>query len=1718
MTHLARTALFLLLCALLTATGLPAMASTVSPEPVPAETAEEPTPSPTPVEPERTPAPVEDGKHEDGHDEVVKDDPEQPEPEQTEQTEPAAPSPQLTAQQATGTCTPIDVTALGSAPAVSAHRDKAVDAECYSFTTTDPQTYAVRLVPDSTNWNPYVTITDAAGSAIWSSYVYGYTLPIVQLGRASTYQVNVSGDPGTQPDGYRLGLYTITGATNTCDELTDLSWSAPDTTVPLPDGAVGCRQLQADAQGHLRIQAEATDGQGVLRVVNAAGAVICSNQWWSGTASIDCQLQGGGPYRLLSTASDDSPTAALTMSVVDVTSSEGCAVLGAAAWDAALPVSTTRDATGAGEECFRFDSAGAGTYLLRSRFASNQWSPTFEVWDGVSGERVVGTSGSHLLELSLREARSYRIIVTGDPNGFPRGYDLGLFDLAGSAGCAPIGSLDWSSPGSAGAHASGSLDCLTFSATAGSSLRSQLVRTSSEGESHAQFFNAAGRSACGEVSTQHQSATQCLLTGAGPYKVVVRGGQQADWGEYRLHLNDTKSTQGCTSVPLAQWNEELPGGGDREAAGKGAECFTVVTGAAGQHALRPWFASTSWASRGVELWEAGGSQLLHIGGWGAENYLHQVGLRQAFSYRVIVSGNPDGYPPEYRFGLFDLAGSGSTGGATGCAAVPSLAFGAAALEGSTTRGRLDCRQVNAPAGSYVWLRLADVGEVGEPVARLVNKAGEHLCELSSQGTTGCRLTGVAPFRLLVRDSQPREDAHYRMWVANPADEQGCEPAAESMQSGAPPLVGTLDGHGTSACFSLGSEVGNIFGALEGSGTRVTVINKLGATQCEFQANAYSPGTSCSLPTINAPYKALVTNQTADEASYRLLLRRLTDTTTGCTSIPTMAYGFGPLTGRLDAPLSNRCYTVEATNGDHFRLTKSHLDGGQPPALFVFKPNGALLCSAAGPYWWAQTADCTADVTGRHTVLMLADEASVGRYSLSATCQNPACGPDELTVLGAQPHSVGRTSSVTVTLQGKNFDLGHEVALYRNDVEVTGRPIEVSEDRRTMRVLFDLTRAELGLWAVRVRAADGTSANYADAVNVTGPGDPEVTATLTGLGRFVPGRTQTVNVSIANTGNVDGIGVPLIIDGMPAGTTIEPQFELEQLDDGGRAEKATFNPAQDMYTAEDGTMGLPLFINRVPAGGKLDIAFRITVPTQTNFALSADISECWVEATSALLASNGKGLTSQQVGPTGFECANAAFNTMADLAFESVPGAACISGVRDISQTVIGNWADRGAPWKFGGWGKVLSAGVSTAFSALDCATDVFPATKALKVAVDAARIGKEVWTYGSLGTTCFEDGMNLGYEWVSSLDPNEIVGPAGGGSTNAIRGEGVQRYAVYFENSKEATAPAQVVTINSTLDAADFDMSTLTFGGLSFGNTSWTPSEGSRALDNTIDVAGGELQLHIKATKTASGQLSWVLETIDPATGRLPEDPFLGFLPPNHNGTEGQGVLYFDVAYTDAVTSGDEVSAKASIVFDLNEPIETNVWSNRIDRTAPTAKVNALPATSNAAFPVSWTAADAASGIGRVDVLVATDGGDYRVWKAADGGGTATFEGTPGHTYAFSAIAVDDAGNSSAIPSSPHAVTKTLIPITYTGAAPRIAGKPKVGRTVKVAVSLTQVVPTTAKVSYAWLRNGKPISGATKSSYRLTSKDKGRSVSARLVFKAPDHRKLTLKTPAIKVR
>ena len=278
-----------------------------------------------------------------------------------------------------------------------------------------------------------------------------------------------------------------------------------------------------------------------------------------------------------------------------------------------------------------------------------------------------------------------------------------------------------------------------------------------------------------------------------------------------------------------------------------------------------------------------------------------------------------------------------------------------------------------------------------------------------------------------------------------------------------------------------------------------------------------------------------------------------------------------------------------------------------------------------------------------------------------------------------------------------------------------------------------------------------------------------------------------------------------------------------------------------------------------------------------------------------------------------------------------------------------------------------------------------------------------------------------------SFDPNEKIGSQGAGYGQFLAVNEQLRYSVLFENLESATAPAQEIVITDRLDSSKVDLGTLTLGPISFGGQRIAPPVGSSTFTTVKDLRPNQdLLVRVEANlDRRSGSLTWRFTSLDPATGLPPEDPLVGFLPPNLNPPEGSGAVLFTVLPRQELATGTEIRNSARIFFDNNDPIDTPEWLNTLDASLPNSSVQTLPQDQNSAvFTVAWSGSDEGAGLKDYSVFVSENSGTFTPWLVDTPLTSATFSGRPGTSYAFYSLAQDLTGQREPSPVAPDATTQ----------------------------------------------------------------------------------------------
>lgn len=1200
----------------------------------------------------------------------------------------------------------------------------------------------------------------------------------------------------------------------------------------------------------------------------------------------------------------------------------------------------------------------------------------------------------------------------------------------------------------------------------------------------------------------------------------------------------------CLPMPLATWGAELPG--HQTVPAGGSVCFEVAIAETGTHLVRSSQPVSSAHQLETRVSDDFGPQHASTVYWDLEDFF----LDEQTTVTVEVT-NTSGSPLPAAVGVF------AGGDDAGCAPYTASTDWASTDGDPITfaePGAVSCHLFTEQGvgEDYTnWL----VHPGSEPVrAEVRDEFGGTACQgvaslgaitsFANDGRSVCMLTSTEaePRKVLTYNVTryanvpgPAEASELR--IRSLADTQGC-----AVDLGATALPDS-----PLASFELGPTPQSISGADGrrchlsdvGRGSRVYVeapdpdtswwlVDAAGRNQAnKFQEVGGSTvrtrcteALPCELEGL-PPFRVLVEGPAGSD--YPVGLRTIS-APFGCVDLPGVTLGIPTQEGRL-VEGGTRCYRFDGNAGDVIAPIATNPDqvGSRLP-LRLEGPDGDLVGST--PQSGADR-DLTLPEDGQYTLIVGPGESGSPRFELSAACRNEPCGPF---VLGSLLQRTVGAGEVTLHLRGRGLAAATTEVTLRQDDVVLPTTLHENTDDRALDATVDLT-GQSGSWDVIAVSARGQERVRPDDVQVNVNADPPALSTTlstvtdpTGKAIFQPGRKFLVTVTIRNVGDTDATGAPVILHDMPPGTIVEPIFDVTTLSEDGEIVPYPYDAETFTHqgTREASTM---FIVNRLGPGMTEVVDLAVTTPLETPaWTLRARSGDC--------LLTEGGGTAP---APRSLHRTAAESNAAADCVFAirdvlaaTLPGAGCAEMVSSLPDAWAHDLEVLSGSRAFS-WGNVFDRVIATNAAAPGCAADIGLTTlKTLGKIVDAIAEGSDVVNgTGTILDGCFPDepmppnsppgsppgpsggpsgppgGSPLPLEPVASLDPNAVVGPAGAGADHALDGSGVHHYAVYFENDPTASAPAQEVSVSSFLDPTVYDLDTLRFTRVAFGDTTYSAGT-SPTISTLIDLTDEQsIGVQVDGSVTPGGDLTVDLRSVDPATGALPTNPLVGFLPPNVDGTEGQGVITYEVELRD-VPSGTTVENTADIVFDLNDPITTNTWSNLVDTDAPSAAMTA-PATATGPFPVTWSGSDATSGIARMDVYVSVDGGPFAIWRDDVAPGTATYDGVPGHSYSFAAVAYDWANNRSS--SDPPYGPTTVVgepdadPAVENVARPRVIGFPIAGTGLLASKGTWN--PRRVQLTFQWLRDGQPIPGAKFRIYVLRRADVGKRISVEVTASAP---------------
>jgi PKD repeat protein len=642
------------------------------------------------------------------------------------------------------------------------------------------------------------------------------------------------------------------------------------------------------------------------------------------------------------------------------------------------------------------------------------------------------------------------------------------------------------------------------------------------------------------------------------------------------------------------------------------------------------------------------------------------------------------------------------------------------------------------------------------------------------------------------------------------------------------------------------------------------------------------------------------------------------------------------------------------------------------------------------------------------------------YTVSLITNN-ICGNDTLSqvigISGIQsvyPANTATTGLYIGYVYGIGFAPGSTVTWSKAGAPDIHADTTIFVDQNSLKVIFKNFNEIQGKYDISVQVPGSGVLSLQKVISLETPVSPDIWVRLDGRKEVLKNRWATFHVVFGNKGNQAAIEVPLIIK-LPG--TIQAKMIDRVVNTYEFPSIKPFLPEGRFYRTYDSIANDTVLIGAfilpyIEGGGTGSLTLDVKAPDLTPFYIQAGAQKPWLDETAFI---NGKEMNNGSSFCDPPACAKCLFDLLGFTPVACVPAVYSyfckINDLIDVAKAqkksatvimldLIGN-----------GSGMMLSCLGGSATGII----------KKVAEAVDQATTGF------SAAENCINcRPIPIKSDTIKvrlSFDPNIKAGPSGYNTQNYTNCNDPFVYSIHFENQSSATAPASEVKITDYLDASKLDLSTLRFTGFGFADTNVFYSIPESQVVHDIDLRPAKNSIvRVISSIDSVNKLNFSFTSFDPATMKLTTSIDDGFLNPNVNGTEGLGYVSYQVNSKPGLTTGTIINNDASIIFDNNAPIVTNVWFNGIDKEKPDSHV--LPdiqKLNDSTFKISWTGTDAHAGIFYYRIMVSENDGLYSQWLATDAR-SGRFVTKKSITYRFYSIAEDYVGNIEYDPASPDLI------------------------------------------------------------------------------------------------
>ena len=808
-----------------------------------------------------------------------------------------------------------------------------------------------------------------------------------------------------------------------------------------------CFTVTATAAGLHLVSLDDTGNGAYTQVLSADGAQVdCYDEEFS--AEGWCDLPSAGIYtvQVVNNGWSDTETA---VTVVPLGSTQGCAEATGTGWD--LPTVSRTSVSPVEVDCQPFEAA-AGERIRLTHGSKVYGQDIAWITDGTGARICPHFPEDNEDSCVLPGDGPYRVLsqVSYTEHGFPAEFAVKARRLNDPQGCrtasvrpyGPLAQQDFDTN-----------PCFTF--TVGKA-GTYLVHDVDESGSitPVRVYDAVGRTVC-------RATDPCRLPTAGTYTAVLDGSYPYRDSRDGLIVLDRASGEGCVQTAMGLHQGELSTAGQYDCLELTAPQGAVIA------ALTPLVSSPVHAT--VEVLDRDGTVQCD-----REDLAYgRCALTGTAPYRALVHADGGVTPTgPYAVALH------RTDAESNCPVLPAGSFADGGAKATlTTGGGVFSHCLSIPAddhtGAEVFQLTATSGSVAARFS-VLDSTGKLVCNYNTPTTSGwsvCALTpGKAHTVLVTGRDQAATYTLTRRDVTSSADSAGC-PKTAVAKVGGPSVTGSYDVPGTLRCHQITTGAAtdvvhvNVRDAL---GTaNIAVVGGDGGVVCSYRNSA------CAV-TGSTTYEVLVTTAANRNAApeYHLDALRIA-TAEGpapeCVKVPSVAYGYGPVTGTLDESHTAVCAALPTAGLDRFSTRISDTTGATAtavPALYnSARNNGCTLYIPTG--YECSVGGSSREASPTLLVLGLPEKSSSTSYSAELTCLSSPCGTERMSVAAVSPGAGVSGRKVTLTVTGTALPADTTVSLSQAGRTLTAKTESVSADNRTATATLDLTGAATGVWNVSV---------------------------------------------------------------------------------------------------------------------------------------------------------------------------------------------------------------------------------------------------------------------------------------------------------------------------------------------------------------------------------------------------------------------------------------------------------------------------------------------------------------------------------------------------------------------------------------------------------------------------------------------------------------------------